>query len=464
MGNRLTASSVTATSTSSTSYQPNRLNQISDTSTAYTGGGTDASSARIYDADGNLTDVKTSTSSGVTSHTQYVYDDANRLTDVITHDPATDANVHKSTFTIDGFSRVLMSTESNWNGTSWVKQSQKHYVYDGMDPYVELGDSASNITKILLRGGNGEILVEPLEATWDFRYYYHDGSGNVSDVVDLSVATYTSLGHYDYDAYGNLTGSSGSDPDANYYRYSGKEYIPSVGMYNYGYRFYSPGMGRWINRDPIGESGGLNVYEFAGNNPINSGDAYGEYVVLDDGIVIVGGAVAGLAGQAVEDAIAGKVSPYESYAAAMVGGSVGAEATIYAGPIVGGAAGAAASNAYTQGLNNITAENKGFDGASFAADTALGAGMGALPIPDLKVPGITAGKGSYSAVAKRLTTQLNKRTIKNIAVKSGGKMVVSQIVKDGNRIVVESAIGAAKRPHHGPVLYGPYPYRPGGQC
>ena len=46
--------------------------------------------------------------------------------------PSTDANVHKSTFTIDGFSRVAMSTEFNWNGTSWVKQSQKHYVYDGL--------------------------------------------------------------------------------------------------------------------------------------------------------------------------------------------------------------------------------------------------------------------------------------------------------------------------------------------
>jgi len=54
-----------------------------------------------------------------------------------------------------------------------------------------------------------------------------------------------------------------------------KEYIPSVEMYNYGYRFYSPGMRRWINRDPISESGGLNVYAFVGNNPVNFADPYG---------------------------------------------------------------------------------------------------------------------------------------------------------------------------------------------
>jgi uncharacterized protein RhaS with RHS repeats len=43
----------------------------------------------------------------------------------------------------------------------------------------------------------------------------------------------------------------------------------------YGYRFYSPGLGRWINRDPIGEAGGLNLYAMVGNNPTNYGDPYG---------------------------------------------------------------------------------------------------------------------------------------------------------------------------------------------
>jgi RHS repeat-associated protein len=41
------------------------------------------------------------------------------------------------------------------------------------------------------------------------------------------------------------------------------------GVYYYGYRYYSPELGRWINRDPIGERGGLNVYGFARNRAIN---------------------------------------------------------------------------------------------------------------------------------------------------------------------------------------------------
>jgi hypothetical protein len=40
------------------------------------------------------------------------------------------------------------------------------------------------------------------------------------------------------------------------------------GLYYYGYRFYDPVAGRWINRDPIEESGGVNLYGFVGGNGI----------------------------------------------------------------------------------------------------------------------------------------------------------------------------------------------------
>ena len=42
-----------------------------------------------------------------------------------------------------------------------------------------------------------------------------------------------------------------------------------------GYRFYDPQLGRWINRDPIGEKGGLNLYSFVRNEPISSWDLLG---------------------------------------------------------------------------------------------------------------------------------------------------------------------------------------------
>jgi len=56
-------------------------------------------------------------------------------------------------------------------------------------------------------------------------------------------------------------------------RYSGKEQL--AGLYYYGYRFYSSGLGRWINRDPIGTAGGINLYGFVSNNPANYTDYRG---------------------------------------------------------------------------------------------------------------------------------------------------------------------------------------------
>jgi RHS repeat-associated protein len=47
------------------------------------------------------------------------------------------------------------------------------------------------------------------------------------------------------------------------------------GYYNYGYRYYSPQLGRWLSRDPIGEAGGVNLYELISNNPVNILDYLG---------------------------------------------------------------------------------------------------------------------------------------------------------------------------------------------
>jgi RHS repeat-associated protein len=47
------------------------------------------------------------------------------------------------------------------------------------------------------------------------------------------------------------------------------EYFPTVGVTGYPRRFYEPSFQRWLNRDPIGEAGGIILYQFVGNNPVN---------------------------------------------------------------------------------------------------------------------------------------------------------------------------------------------------
>lgn len=53
-------------------------------------------------------------------------------------------------------------------------------------------------------------------------------------------------------------------------------------MVGYKRRFYRPDLGRWLNRDPIEEDGGENLYAFCGNNPTMKADLLGERTIVID--------------------------------------------------------------------------------------------------------------------------------------------------------------------------------------
>jgi RHS repeat-associated protein len=83
------------------------------------------------------------------------------------------------------------------------------------------------------------------------------------------------VARYLYDPFGNLLARSGALADANRYRFSSKEVHPLSGLYDYGFRFYDPNLQRWLNADPLGEAGGINLHRFVYNSPINWVDTDG---------------------------------------------------------------------------------------------------------------------------------------------------------------------------------------------
>ena len=95
---------------------------------------------------------------------------------------------------------------------------------------------------------------------------YHpawDANGNV---CDYSSSDGTIVAHYEYSPFGETVIQSGSMADAFAFRFSTKYWENEAKLYYYGYRFYVPESGRWLNRDPIEERGGLNVNAFSSNN------------------------------------------------------------------------------------------------------------------------------------------------------------------------------------------------------
>jgi RHS repeat-associated protein len=57
------------------------------------------------------------------------------------------------------------------------------------------------------------------------------------------------------------------------------------GVHYYGYRYYNPEIGRWINRDPIEEEGGVNLFRFVDNDPLGLVDPDGR---LAETIISIG--------------------------------------------------------------------------------------------------------------------------------------------------------------------------------
>ena len=80
------------------------------------------------------------------------------------------------------------------------------------------------------------------------------------------------------DPFGNIIRMTGTGTIArdNPFRFSTKRTDDTTDLVLYEYRAYSPSLGRWPSRDPIGERGGVNLYGFVQNDSVSGTDALGQ--------------------------------------------------------------------------------------------------------------------------------------------------------------------------------------------
>jgi RHS repeat-associated protein len=103
-------------------------------------------------------------------------------------------------------------------------------------------------------------------------FYEFDPQGTVVQRLNSAGSnTITSTA----DAFGNVANSGTVSDPFGYEAQAGYYTDQSTGLILTTFRYYDPGNGRFLNRDPIGSAGGINVYGYCGNNAENGTDPSG---------------------------------------------------------------------------------------------------------------------------------------------------------------------------------------------
>ena len=157
-----------------------------------------------------------------------------------------------------------------------------HFIYNGNQVVADL-DGSGNLLRTYVWGTGIDNLLSFTDHVSTNTYYaIKDHQNTVIALVDETGSVVES---YEYSAYGEVldvkdgAGNSIVNQQSaigNRYTFQGREIDWATGLYYFRARWYDPAAGRWLSKDPIGISGGFNLYVFCGNNPVNYVDPFGE--------------------------------------------------------------------------------------------------------------------------------------------------------------------------------------------
>lgn len=217
----------------------------------------------VFDADGNQTLVKTST--GIW---EVIYNAANRP---VTFTKTEENTVNVITCTYDSMGRratkkVKITTASQSGERTVSVTLHQRYLYRGYLQITccDLTRSSHPCLWLITWDPTEPVSTRPLAIQKDGAWYTYglDLTKNVWEVfnADSSIST-----AYSYDPYGAVT------VEGDVYQpvqWSCEYADDELDLVYYNYRHYNSNDGRWINRDPIAEEGGWNLYGYILNNPI----------------------------------------------------------------------------------------------------------------------------------------------------------------------------------------------------
>ena len=271
--------------------------------------------------------------------------------------------------------------------------------------------------------------------------YSIDGNKNISELVSSDSGTISA--HYEYAPFGEVILSPGDLAFTNPFRFSSEYADDLTALVYYNFRHYHPVDGLWLNRDPIEEEGGENLYAFCANSPVWCYDVNGCWALIDNAIAAIGGALVGVACQAISDVIRGEASGWESYVGSAVAGAIMGEVLLH-NPAMAGATKAMYSGmaaAVGNGVRQfcevaVSKKTENFNTQEMVVDLAAGAAFSMIPFPG--IDGINKGQGSYLSIARSMNKKFVNGSISRVSTSTTVKSFVGTSVEYG------SAYGAAQ--------------------
>jgi RHS repeat-associated protein len=155
-----------------------------------------------------------------------------------------------------------------------VNGSSAWFLWDGINLLAEY-DATGNRTRRYARLGSDHAATQVRDASGTY-YVHTDRLGSPRMMTNSGAQV---VWRSRYEAFGKAIVNEDADGNGSavalHVRFPGQYFDAETGLhYNY-FRDYDPLIGRYVQGDPIGLSGGINLYGYVGGNPINAIDLVG---------------------------------------------------------------------------------------------------------------------------------------------------------------------------------------------
>ena len=207
----------------------------------------------------------------------YTYDDNGNITGI--NDKVLIYNQNNRLIRVEKNSDVLGEYTYNGMGQRIVKTAYgfavKIFHYDFEGNIIGESETSGKFLKEYLYMGDVRLAMVdvPDESVYMF----------INDNLGTPQALTDEEGNVVWQAYYKPFGKALINPNSsivNNFRFKGQYYDSETGFhYNY-YRYYNPQTGRYLRPDPIGLLGGINLFSYSVNNPINLNDSLGLTAVI----------------------------------------------------------------------------------------------------------------------------------------------------------------------------------------